>query len=95
MKELSNEVKRDISDFINMQISAWIENAIEYDGMDITFATNDDGDTWNYQTGDNSYTGGAYSLPHWSVSIINTETTVSELYNDVVDQLTELLPDNR
>ena len=95
MRELSNEVKQDISDFINMQLSTWIEDAIEYDGMDITFATNDDGDAWNYQTGDNSYTGCAYGLPHWSVSTILSDTTVASLYNDVISQLTELLPDNR
>ena len=32
--------------------------------MSVTIATTD-GSAWGYQTGDNSYSGGAYSFRHW------------------------------
>ena len=95
MKKLSSEVKTDIYDFINQYLPEFKRDSKEYDGLDITFATNDEGDTWSYQTGDNSYTGGAYGLPHWSVSFIDTETVASELYSDVINQLEDLLSENR
>ena len=93
--KLSNEVKTDIRDFINMELSDWKKDAKEYGAMDITFATNNSGNLWNYQTGDNSYTGGCYSLPHWAVSYIDSDTTVTSLYDEIISQLTELLPENR
>ena len=41
----------------------------EYDcnAMMLTIGISNDGDSFSYQTGDNSYTGGAYGFPHWVV----------------------------
>lgn len=95
-KRLSSEVKEDIQEFLK---TTWKEHLAsieeEQDSLDITFATNDDGDQWNYQTGDNSFTGGCYSLPHWAVGIIHSDTTPAELTTEIIDQLEELLPENR
>ena len=65
--------------------------------MDITIATN--GETcdvtgsvhWGYQTGDNSYTGGAYSYQNWAVGTLEYDTNVEELALDLIDQLEEHL----
>lgn len=93
--DLSAEVYSDIKGFIFSNIDEFRKDAAEYAGLDITFSTNDAGDQWNYQTGDNSYTGGCYSLPHWAIATIYEETDPLELYEDITSQLVELLPDNR
>jgi hypothetical protein len=93
MTTLSNEVLTDLKDFITANIASFIEDAIEYDGLDLTIACNDQGDKWTYQTGDNSFTGSCYSLPHWAVTAVFENTTASELIEDVTRQLEELICD--
>ena len=93
MKTLSLEVSTEISSFINQCLPEFIADAKEYDGLDITFATDNDGESWNYQTGDNSFTGGCYSLPHWTVHYIDEDTIDSELIADVLAGLSELVGD--
>jgi hypothetical protein len=44
---------------------------------------------WSYQTGDNSYTGGAYHYPFWAVTYINRRSNSVELARDIVSQLQE------
>ena len=58
--------------------------------MDCTFATNDAFDAWAYQTGDNSYTGSCYSLPHWAVITLGQDSNAEELANDISNQWHEL-----
>ena len=79
----------EIKSFLFSNIDSFRRDAKEYNGMDITVAT--DGDIWNYQTGDNSFTGGAYGLPHWAVTTIMPDTDPLELYDEVIAQLEELL----
>lgn len=47
--------------------------------------------SWGYQTGDNSYTGGAYSHPHWAVVYLNRQSTPAEVAEEIVDQIGELV----
>lgn len=61
--------------------------------MEITFATNEQGTQWNYQTGDNSFTGGCYSLPHWHVTAIAHDTDKPGFIAEVLAGLEELLDD--
>ena len=93
--ELSNAIKAEIKEFIKLNMVDFHSDADEYGYLEITFATNDEGNTWNYQTGDNSFTGACYSLPHWAVTSIYSETTVNSLYTEIIAQLTDLLPENR
>ena len=93
MRELTTVLKEDISCFITNNWEGFIADAKEYDGLDITLATNEDGDTWNYQTGDNSYTGGCYSLPHWAVETITIDSIPSDIILSLLNQLDELLID--
>lgn len=55
-------------------------------GMLVTVATTD-GECWSYQTGDNSYTGGCYSHPHWSLIYLYRRSNCSELASSAVDEL--------
>ena len=99
--ELSNQVKSDIREFLAANWSDFQADAKEYDGLDLTIATNDDGDAWNYQTGDNSFTGGCYGLPHWAVDKIQYDDNANgsdysgECATYIIAQLEELLPANR
>lgn len=50
----------------------------------------DDGESWSYQTGDNSFTGGAYGYPHWAVVSIYRNSNSKQLATDIVNQLEDL-----
>lgn len=45
--------------------------------------------SWSYQTGDNSFTGGAYGHPHWGVVSLYRRSNSRELAKDCVDQISE------
>jgi hypothetical protein len=57
-------------------------------GMQVTVSTSDM-QSWNYQTGDNSYSGGCYGDPHWSVIYLYRRSNCVELANDAVNELAE------
>ena len=46
--------------------------------------------SWSYQTGDNSYTGGAYGCPHWAVVSLYRDSVVSEVVDDIASQIHDL-----
>ena len=46
--------------------------------------------SWSYQTGDNSFTGGAYGHPDWAVVSLYRRSNCTELARDVINQLAEL-----
>jgi hypothetical protein len=45
---------------------------------------------WSYQTGDNSYTGGAYGYPHWAVVSVYRRSDSRALARDIRNQLADL-----
>jgi hypothetical protein len=60
-------------------------------GMCVTIGWSPNGSgAWSYQTGDNSFTGGAYGHPHWAVVYINRRSNSREVVRDIHDQLMEL-----
>jgi len=59
-------------------------------GMQVTLAT--DGERWNYQTGDNSYTGACYSLPYWATISLYRNSNRKCLVNEVFSQWEEIMP---
>lgn len=44
---------------------------------------------WNYQTGDNSYTGGAYGFQNWGVVDLHRRSNTKELANDIAEEIFE------
>lgn len=60
-------------------------------GMCVTFGvTWKDGEfSWDYQTGDNSYTGGAYGHRNWAVVYLYRRSNSTELAKDAVEQIAE------
>jgi hypothetical protein len=111
MKRLSEEVNQDIKALLTANMADWKREAVQigrdyedeygedlnegHDYMELTVATNDEGDQFNYQTGCNSFTGGCYSLRHWAVTGIHEDTEIDELHDEIVNELESLLPDNR
>lgn len=57
-------------------------------GMQVTVST-DDMQSWNYQTGDNSYSGSCYGDKHWSVIYLYRDSNCEELANDAVSELAD------
>ena len=92
-------IKDHLFQFIEDNIHAWRHETLdmmhnedlgEDNLLCITFATND-GKQWNYQTGDNSFTGNAYGLKHWAVIYISTDSETREVFDDVIEQWEEHL----
>lgn len=46
--------------------------------------------SWHYQTGDNSYSGGAYGHPHWAVVSLYRRSNSRQLAEECADQIAEL-----
>lgn len=73
-----------------------LNKAKEYGhGIDLTVGTNFRSITdWGWQTGDNSYTGGAYGYHNWAVvtvwNEIESEKEIDEIVEDITNQLEEL-----
>lgn len=61
----------------------------EVPGMLVTIGAEpgEDGISWGYQTGDNSYTGGAYGFQHWAVIYLYRRSNCKALAKDAVEQL--------
>ena len=60
----------------------------ETPGMQVTIGFTP-GKGWHYQTGDNSYSGGAYGHPHWAVISLYRRSNCAELANEIESQLLE------
>lgn len=45
---------------------------------------------WSYQTGDNSFMGGAYGYPHWAVIYLYRDSNCHELARDAIEQLLDV-----
>lgn len=67
-------------------------------GMCVTIGftpANDERDaSWSYQTGDNSYTGGAYGHPHWAVVSLYRRSNSRVLALECAEQIAELTYDH-
>lgn len=62
--------------------------------LDVTIGADDQLD-WSYQTGDNSYTGGAYGFPHWGVVQVWPRCNCSELADAALDQVLESISQSK
>ena len=81
---LVKAVKRTIRD----EYRAWEDD--DQPGIQLTIGWSDESGEWSYQTGDNSYAGGAYHYPHWAVVGVYRRSNSTELARDIRDQLHEL-----
>lgn len=59
-------------------------------GMCVTIGS-DDLESWSYQTGDNSFTGGAYGYRYWGVIYLYRDSNSGELAQQAVDEIADQL----
>lgn len=60
-------------------------------GVCLTVGADGNGaDSWSYQTGDNSFAGGAYGYPHWAVVSVYRDDDSRKLARDILGQLADL-----
>jgi len=57
----------------------------------IQLTVGSDGTDWSWQTGDNSYTGGAYAYPHWAIVYITRDCDPMALALDIENQILDLM----
>jgi hypothetical protein len=59
----------------------------EIPGMQVTIGADETG--WSYQTGDNSYTGGAYGYANWAVIYLYRDSNCLALARTAKEELAE------
>lgn len=62
---------------------------LPYPTMDLTVGWGPETGEWSYQTGDNSYTGGAYGFPFWAVATIDRRSNSREVAKELIAKLNE------
>ena len=103
-KEIPSETIEDLGQFIKLNIETLRsqardideENDYEVSALELTFATDDNGEFWGFQSGDNSFTGAAYHYPHWAVVYLMDDNRadhfhIDEILQDVIEQWGELI----
>ena len=81
LAEALKRIKPEISD-------DYRESPEDLPGIDITLAAGPGG--YAMQTGDNSYSGPAYSFPFWGIGRLYRRTNSRELAKDLIEQCREL-----
>lgn len=54
-------------------------------GMQLTIGADADG--WSYQTGDNSYSGGAYGYSDWAVTYLSRDSDPARIADEIIREL--------
>lgn len=80
---LVRDVKLDIED-------DFIAEGDDRPSIDLTVGCDCETGDWSYQTGDNSFTGGAYGYPDWAVVTVHRRSNSVELAREIRDQLADL-----
>jgi hypothetical protein len=62
----------------------------ETPGILLTVGADDSGD-WSYQTGDNSFSGGAYGFPFWGVAAVYRRSNSRDVARDIIGQIEDQL----
>lgn len=90
IKEVSSlikSLKKDIGD----EYRAEGDEESNVPSMQVTIGIDPETGAWSYQTGDNSYTGGAYGYHYWGVTAItrrsNSRKVARYLIDDAASQI--------
>ena len=63
----------------------YVEEVGDIPSIMLTIGADENG--WSYQTGDNSYTGGAYSYARWGVGYVTRRRNSRDLAREILDDL--------
>lgn len=61
----------------------------ESDGPSMQVTVGADRESWSYQTGDNSFSGGAYGYQDWAVIYLDRESNPETQADDIIGQLND------
>ena len=64
----------------------------ELPGIQLTIGCDTETGKWSWQTGDNSYSGGAYFYPTWAVVGVYRRSNCTKLAREIVKELEENSP---
>ncbi len=85
------QLRADFSDDETPHIQVTIGCTFDYDKGEVpcqfTISKKSLGLRWNYQTGDNSYTGGAYGHPEWFIVYLTSRTNCSNEAKDIISEI--------
>lgn len=70
------------SDFADSDSPAYVDVTIG-----CTFDFEEGAISWNYQTGDSSFTGGAYGHPEWFTTSLLSRSNCKDLAKDLTDEI--------
>lgn len=82
-KQVPRTIDPDAADYIDK----WSGDLLP--SICLTIGFNPEDGSWNYQTGDNSYTGGAYGYPLWAVTSVYRRNDSRAVARGLIDQLWE------
>lgn len=88
-----NTFRKEVEELLKFQKAYLRPGCKDLREIDVTIGvTLSEGEfSWGYQTGDNSFIGGAYGHPHWVLLSVTSRCNCRELSKDAVEQLKELL----
>ena len=59
--------------------------------IQLTISTDDDGDSWDYQTGDNCYSGACYGSPYQGSVYITADCIAEDAIDDLLSNLEDAI----
>lgn len=62
---------------------------IDEPSIDVTIATDETGENWAFQTGDNSYMGPCYHKQYWGIGTLTRNTDTDQLAEEMVESVLE------
>ena len=86
LSALVRAVKPDIRD-------EYVAEDDEIPGIDLTVGFNPVTSGWDYQTGNNCFSGAAYFYPIWGVTRVYRRSNSRELARDIINQINDQIED--
>lgn len=87
IRDLSSLIKS-LKPSIMDDYRAWEDASLP--SMLLTVGWDAEDGSWDYQTGDNSFSGSAYFYPHWGVVAVYRRSNSLDLARDIRGQLADL-----
>ena len=72
---------------VSKLIKAVKQYGVSQEGLDLTVGFNPKSKEWDYQTGDNSYSGAAYRYPVWGVTTVYPRSKSRDLAQEILNQI--------
>lgn len=88
IKEIATLV-RHVKSFVPKDDPDYIAEYDDEPGIDLTIGVDVETGDWSYQSGDNSYTGGAYGYRDWGVTRVYRSSNSRNVARDLLDQVAD------